>query len=53
MIYITNEMNLIINDVPTPLGIYYQDSGTPNQEGILELHDTIIFYLLLVLGLVS
>jgi cytochrome c oxidase subunit 2 len=46
-------MNLIINDVPTPLGIYYQDSGTPNQEGILELHDTIIFYLLLVLGLVS
>lgn len=31
----------------------FQDSATPNQEGILELHDNIMFYLLVILGLVS
>ncbi|SCV17549.1 related to Cytochrome c oxidase subunit 2 [Nakaseomyces glabratus] len=35
-------LNVISNDVPTPYGIYFQDSATPNQEGILELHDNII-----------
>lgn len=44
---------MIINDVPTPYSIYFQDSATPNQEGILELHDNIMFYLLIILGLVS
>lgn len=45
--------NVIFNDVPTPFGCYFQDSATPNQEGILELHDNIMFYLLVILGLVS
>ena len=44
---------IINNDVPTPYNIYFQDSLLPHQEGILELHDNIIFYMLLVLGLVS
>ncbi|KTA94965.1 cytochrome c oxidase subunit 2 (mitochondrion) [Nakaseomyces glabratus] len=25
-------LNVISNDVPTPYGIYFQDSATPNQE---------------------
>lgn len=45
--------NLIFNDVPTPWGVYFQNSATPNQEGIIELHDNIMFYLILILGLVS
>ena len=44
---------VIINDVPTPYACYFQDSATPNQEGILELHDNIMFYLFVILGLVS
>ena len=53
MINIIQIYNLLYNDVPTPYGYYFQDSATPNQEGILELHDNIIFYLLIILGLVS
>lgn len=45
--------NIIINDVPTPWGVYFQDSATPNHEGIIELHDNIMFYLVLILCLVS
>nr|YP_008475271.1 cytochrome c oxidase subunit 2 [Candida gigantensis]AGS44574.1 cytochrome c oxidase subunit 2 [Candida gigantensis] len=40
-------------DVPTPWGIRLQDSATPNSEGIHELYDHIMFYLCLILGLVS
>lgn len=46
-------LNIINNDVPTPWGMYFQDSATPNQEGIIELHDNIMFYLILILTLVS
>jgi cytochrome c oxidase subunit 2 len=31
----------------------FQDSATPNMEGIAELHDHIMYYLAVVLGLVS
>lgn len=40
-------------DVPTPWGVRLQDAATPNQEGIHELYDHIMFYLALILGLVS
>lgn len=40
-------------DVPTPWSINLQDSASPNQEGIHELYDHIMFYLLLILGLIS
>nr|YP_009444511.1 cytochrome c oxidase subunit 2 [Nakaseomyces nivariensis]APD15134.1 cytochrome c oxidase subunit 2 [Nakaseomyces nivariensis] len=49
----TTILGIINNDVPTPYGMYFQDSATPNQEGILELHDNIMFYLFIILGLVS
>ena len=28
-------------DVPSPWGIYFQDSATPQMEGLVELHDKI------------
>jgi ubiquinol-cytochrome c reductase cytochrome b subunit len=37
------------SDVPKPWGLYFQDSGTPQMEGIVELHDNIMFYLLIIL----
>lgn len=40
-------------DVPTPWGMRLQDAATPNQEGIHELYDHIMYYLALILGLVS
>ena len=32
-----------------PWGIYFQDSATPQMEGLVELHDNIMFYLVLIL----
>ncbi|WPK27798.1 cytochrome c oxidase subunit 2 (mitochondrion) [Australozyma saopauloensis] len=40
-------------DVPAPWAMRLQDAASPNQEGIHELYDHIMFYLALVLGLVS
>lgn len=42
-------MFYIYNDVPTPYSLYFQDSASPAIEGIIELHDSIVFYLILVL----
>ena len=36
-------------DVPKPWGIYFQDSATPQMEGLVELHDNIMFYLVIIL----
>jgi len=42
--------NTIISlDAPMPWGIYFQDSATPQMEGLVELHDNIMFYLVLIL----
>lgn len=38
-----------IMDSPKPWGIYFQDSSTPQFEGIVELHDSIMFYLTTIL----
>ncbi len=40
-------------DTPIPWGLYFQDPATPTSEGIIELHDNIMFYLILILGLVT
>ncbi len=40
-------------DVPTPWAMTFQDSVTPSMEGIHELHDHIMYYLALILGLIS
>ncbi len=47
-------MKIIFNsiirlDAPMPWGIYFQDSATPQMEGLIELHDNIMFYLVLIL----
>lgn len=48
-------MNLFFNylilklDAPTAWGIYFQDSATPQMEGLIELHDNIMFYLVIIL----
>lgn len=41
---------LAINlDAPTAWGIYFQDSATPQMEGLVELHDNIMYYLVIIL----
>lgn len=47
-------LNLINNfilsfDAPSPWGIYFQDSATPQMEGLVELHDNIMYYLVVIL----
>ena len=48
-------LNLFINklnmnfDAPSPWGIYFQDSATPQMEGLVELHDNIMYYLVVIL----
>ena len=43
--------NLFLNycDAPSPWGLYFQDSATPQMEGLVELHDNIMFYLVIIL----
>ena len=40
-------------DAPMPWGTYFQDSATPQMEGLVELHDNIMYYLALILFSVS
>lgn len=52
-------MNKIFNflelklDAPVSWGIYFQDSATPQMEGLIELHDIIMYYLVIILFGVS
>nr|YP_002970865.1 cytochrome oxidase subunit 2 [Nannizzia nana]ACR19611.1 cytochrome oxidase subunit 2 [Nannizzia nana] len=41
--------NTIKLDAPTPWGLFFQDSATPQMEGIEELHNNIMFYLTIIL----
>jgi hypothetical protein len=43
----TNLMNYC--DAPSPWGLYFQDSATPQMEGLVELHNNIMFYLAIIL----
>jgi heme/copper-type cytochrome/quinol oxidase subunit 2 len=36
-------------DTPRPWGLYFQDSATPQMEGLVELHDNIMYYLVIIL----
>lgn len=36
-------------DTPRPWGLYFQDSATPQFEGLVELHDNIMYYLATIL----
>jgi len=44
-----NIKNIINLDAPTAWGIYFQDSATPQMEGLVELHDNIMYYLVIIL----
>ena len=55
MLILNNILNLTkINfDIPMPWGIYFQDSATPQMEGLEELHNNIMFYLAIILFTVT
>jgi heme/copper-type cytochrome/quinol oxidase subunit 2 len=36
-------------DAPHAWGVYFQDSATPQMEGLIELHDNIMYYLVIIL----
>ncbi len=43
-------INLNLNlDAPSAWGVYFQDSATPQMEGLVELHDNIMYYLVVIL----
>lgn len=46
---LTSYNQLIFCDAPRPWGINFQDSATPQMEGLVELHDNILFYLAIIL----
>jgi len=49
-----DKINFNINlDAPNAWGIYFQDSATPQMEGLIELHDNIMYYLVIILFGVS
>ena len=43
------EITYELCDAPRPWGVYFQDSATPQMEGLVELHDNILFYLVIIL----
>ena len=50
LLYIEDEiLPWVWCDAPRPWGVYFQDSATPQMEGIVELHDNILFYLVIIL----
>ena len=57
MLYAKDIYSLISNklssyeycDAPRPWGVYFQDSASPQMEGLVELHDNILFYLVIIL----
>ena len=52
-------MNNLLNytsiylDAPKPWGMYFQDSASPQMEALVELHDNIMFYLVIILFAVA
>jgi len=49
MIYFLINQSFINLDAPSPWGIYFQDSASPLFEGLVELHDNIMYYLVIIL----
>lgn len=46
---IFNHFSPLLMDAPLPWGLYFQDGASPSFEGIVELHDQIMFYLVVIL----
>jgi cytochrome c oxidase subunit 2 len=49
----TNLIQKLQLDAPTPWGLFFQDSASPQMEGIEELHNNIMFYLAIILFTVT
>lgn len=45
-------MNILYNDAAQPYDKYLQDSASSNFDSIIDLHDSICYWLILILGLV-
>ena len=48
MIFFNNNFSINL-DAPNPWGVYFQDSASPQMEGLVELHDNIMYYLVIIL----
>ena len=46
---LSNIFQVDLLDAPKPWGLYFQDSASPQMEGLTELHDNIMFYLVIIL----
>ena len=46
---VTGLGNNVHNDAPRPWGLYFQDSASPQMEALVELHNNILFYLVIIL----
>jgi len=46
--YASHKIDYLL-DTPHAWGIYFQDSATPQMEGLVELHDNIMYYLVIIL----
>jgi len=46
---IINNKYFLLLDAPISWGIYFQDSASPQMEGLIELHDNIMYYLVIIL----
>jgi hypothetical protein len=49
MLYNLNIFSVYKCDAPKPWGLYFQDSGSPQMEALVELHNIIMFYLVGIL----
>ena len=49
MSYLFDIFTSVNCDAPRPWGIYFQDAASPQMEALVELHDNIMFYLLIIL----
>jgi len=47
------DKSILKSDVPLAWGLYFQDGATPSFEGIVDLHNRIMFYLVVILFGVS
>ena len=49
----SNQYIKTLNDTPVPWGLFFQDTATPQMEGLEELHNNIFFYLAIIMFSVS
>ena len=47
--YMIKQKFFLYCDAPRAWGIYFQDSASPQMEALVELHDNVMFYLIIIL----